>query len=320
MAYSGRPASFLSGGQFPVPVPQSLGTISVQWKSYGTQVNFVPIVLGNGAIRLEVYPERDGNRLDACRHHQRPDRAGLEDSRGQHRRGNASRTDAGVGRARANSTPIHKTRRALGWQTCPTSGRCFATMTGQDEEVELLMMVTPQLVEAIDPCEVPPGGPGTTDLEPPTTGRCISRDTSKCRVARPTTPAARRYRQRLDLRILAPPRGVADWPPTRTVQGVVGRRKKSSNPRRRCRRRRRRRRRQPRPAMPRRPRQTQPAVPTPDAPATTVDPPSTPVTAIMIDNRSVSYKPNNRAARNDAAPAQEGHNPRRESSGPLDMT
>ncbi|HEY1599417.1 MAG TPA: pilus assembly protein N-terminal domain-containing protein, partial [Pirellulales bacterium] len=56
VAYSGRPASFLSGGQFPIPVPQSLGTISVQWKSYGTQVNFVPIVLGNGAIRLEVYP------------------------------------------------------------------------------------------------------------------------------------------------------------------------------------------------------------------------------------------------------------------------
>ncbi|MGW8256587.1 MAG: type II and III secretion system protein family protein, partial [Thermoguttaceae bacterium] len=53
---SGRAASFNSGGEIPVPTPQSLGTISIEWKTYGTQVDFVPIVLGNGRIRLEVRP------------------------------------------------------------------------------------------------------------------------------------------------------------------------------------------------------------------------------------------------------------------------
>ncbi len=43
---SGRPASFNSGGEIPIPVPQSLGTISIEWKQYGTQVDFVPIVSG----------------------------------------------------------------------------------------------------------------------------------------------------------------------------------------------------------------------------------------------------------------------------------
>ena len=53
---SGRAASFNSGGEIPVPEPQSLGTISISWKKYGTQIDFVPIVLGNGKIRLELRP------------------------------------------------------------------------------------------------------------------------------------------------------------------------------------------------------------------------------------------------------------------------
>ena len=54
---SGRAASFNSGGEIPVPVPQSLGhALPIDWKKYGTQIDFVPIVLGNGKIRLEVRP------------------------------------------------------------------------------------------------------------------------------------------------------------------------------------------------------------------------------------------------------------------------
>ena len=37
-------------------VPQSLGTTSIEFKQFGTQVDFLPIVLGNGNIRLEVRP------------------------------------------------------------------------------------------------------------------------------------------------------------------------------------------------------------------------------------------------------------------------
>ena len=53
---SGRPASFLVGGEFPILVPSGIATATVEYKEFGTRVDFVPIVLGNGAIRLEVRP------------------------------------------------------------------------------------------------------------------------------------------------------------------------------------------------------------------------------------------------------------------------
>jgi pilus assembly protein CpaC len=54
---SGRPATLLSGGQQAIPQPGGLGTISVTYKDFGTQLNFLPVVLGNGKIHLEVEPE-----------------------------------------------------------------------------------------------------------------------------------------------------------------------------------------------------------------------------------------------------------------------
>jgi pilus assembly protein CpaC len=54
---SGRPASFLAGGEQAIPVPAGLGQIGVQFEEFGTRLNFIPIVLGNGRIRMEVEPE-----------------------------------------------------------------------------------------------------------------------------------------------------------------------------------------------------------------------------------------------------------------------
>jgi pilus assembly protein CpaC len=54
---SGKPAHFLSGGQLAVPEPSGLGTNAVQFQDFGTELHFLPIVLGNGKIYLEVHPE-----------------------------------------------------------------------------------------------------------------------------------------------------------------------------------------------------------------------------------------------------------------------
>jgi pilus assembly protein CpaC len=54
---SGRSAQFLSGGQQAVPVPAGLGQVGVQFYDFGTTLNFLPIVLGNGKIYLEVNPQ-----------------------------------------------------------------------------------------------------------------------------------------------------------------------------------------------------------------------------------------------------------------------
>jgi pilus assembly protein CpaC len=54
---SGKPASFLSGGEQAVPIPAGLGQVGVQFEEFGTRLNFLPVVLGGGRIRLEVEPE-----------------------------------------------------------------------------------------------------------------------------------------------------------------------------------------------------------------------------------------------------------------------
>ena len=56
-ALSGETASFLAGGEFPIPVSQSLGSISVEYKQYGVGLAFTPIVLADGRISMRVRPE-----------------------------------------------------------------------------------------------------------------------------------------------------------------------------------------------------------------------------------------------------------------------
>ncbi len=54
---SGEPASFLVGGEFPIPVAQFGDTVSIEFKQYGVSLTFVPTVLDNGRINLHVRPE-----------------------------------------------------------------------------------------------------------------------------------------------------------------------------------------------------------------------------------------------------------------------
>lgn len=60
IAVNGKEASFLAGGEFPVPVPQagtSVGAITVQYKEFGVKLNFTPLIMPNGNIHLLVKPE-----------------------------------------------------------------------------------------------------------------------------------------------------------------------------------------------------------------------------------------------------------------------
>ena len=56
-ALSGETASFLAGGEFPVPVSQSLGAVTIEYKQYGVGLAFTPIVLADGRISMRVRPE-----------------------------------------------------------------------------------------------------------------------------------------------------------------------------------------------------------------------------------------------------------------------
>jgi len=56
-AMSGETASFLAGGEFPIPVPQSGDTITIEWKHYGVSLAFTPTIIGDNRINLHVRPE-----------------------------------------------------------------------------------------------------------------------------------------------------------------------------------------------------------------------------------------------------------------------
>src|SRR6185369_9280471 len=56
-ALSGETASFLAGGEFPILTSQSLGSTTVEYKSYGVSLAFTPIVLADGRISMRVRPE-----------------------------------------------------------------------------------------------------------------------------------------------------------------------------------------------------------------------------------------------------------------------
>ncbi len=56
-ALSGDTASFLAGGEFPIPVSSNLGNVTVEFKKYGVGLAFTPTVLGDGLINLKIEPE-----------------------------------------------------------------------------------------------------------------------------------------------------------------------------------------------------------------------------------------------------------------------
>jgi pilus assembly protein CpaC len=56
-ALSGETADFLAGGEFPIPISQGLGTTSIEYKKFGVSLAYTPTVLANGRISIRVRPE-----------------------------------------------------------------------------------------------------------------------------------------------------------------------------------------------------------------------------------------------------------------------
>lgn len=54
---SGQEASFLAGGEFPIPVPSGLGTVSIEYKKFGVGLSFTPTVLDQDKIAMRINPE-----------------------------------------------------------------------------------------------------------------------------------------------------------------------------------------------------------------------------------------------------------------------
>lgn len=162
---SGRPSSFLVGGEFPILVPAGFGTVSIEYKQFGTKLDFVPIVMGNGQLRLEMRVEVSeldsaaGVTIDSFTV------PGLRTRRAD--TGvtmNAGQTLALAGLVQNRIETEHKGLPFV--SDLPYLGVPFRRVEDRNNEIELLIMVTPELVDALDPHEVPPMMPGMNSDSP----------------------------------------------------------------------------------------------------------------------------------------------------------
>jgi pilus assembly protein CpaC len=155
IAYNGQDASFLAGGEFPVPVVQgATGTVTIQFKEFGIRLTFRPTIAGD-VIRLKVKPEvssldfangitLQGFRIPALTTRRAETDVELRDGQSFAIAGlldNISQNDR-------TAVPV--------LSRLPIIGSLFKSKSERAEQTELMVLITPRLVKPLDPDEVPP--------------------------------------------------------------------------------------------------------------------------------------------------------------------
>lgn len=180
IAFNGQEASFLAGGEFPVPVVQgATGTVTIQWKEFGVRLTFTPTIAGD-LIRLHVQPEvssldfnngitLQGFRIPSLTTRRAETEVELRDGQ--------SFAIAGL----LNNITQETGANIPFLSAIPIIGNLFKSKAEQAEKTELMVLITPQLVRPLEPDEVPPlpttpkpfikdpgapGTPGTADAPP----------------------------------------------------------------------------------------------------------------------------------------------------------
>jgi pilus assembly protein CpaC len=155
IAYNGKEASVLVGGEIPVPVVSGAsGNVSVSWKEFGVLMRFTPTIAGD-VIRLQVRPEvsaldfangitLSGFRIPALTTRYAQTEVELRDGQ--------SFAVAGLlntmGQEDKAAIPI--------LSQIPIIGHIFKSRAQRTEQTELMVIVTPRLVRPLNPDEVPP--------------------------------------------------------------------------------------------------------------------------------------------------------------------
>ena len=147
VAESGKEASFLAGGEFPVPVAQGSGAnlaISVQYKEFGVRLNFTPVIHGD-RVHLKVRPEvstldfangvlLNGFRIPALSTRRTETELELQDGQ--------TFAIAGLLNNSLNST----LQKIPGIGDIPILGLLFKSKAANKEQTELVVMITPQIL------------------------------------------------------------------------------------------------------------------------------------------------------------------------------
>ncbi|HVC63815.1 MAG TPA: type II and III secretion system protein family protein [Acetobacteraceae bacterium] len=150
---SGQSASFQVGGEYPIPVSQQNGTISIAFKSYGIMLSFLPTVMSDGRINIHVKPEV--SELDKAN--------GIQLSAGNSTiqvpaitvRRAESTVELGSGQSFAIAGLLQQTTTDDGTSVpglgdTPVLGALFRDTAFQREEQELVIIITPYIVRPVN--------------------------------------------------------------------------------------------------------------------------------------------------------------------------
>lgn len=149
-ARSGETASFLSGGEFPIPINQNLNNIVVEFKRFGVSLDFTPTVLDEGRISLKVRPEVSELNEAASVEIRDIRVPGLSVRRAETTvELGSGQSFAIAGLVRANQTNIRRAIPLL--SSIPVLGALFRSTRFQRQETELVIIVTPYLVSPVAP-------------------------------------------------------------------------------------------------------------------------------------------------------------------------
>jgi|LQYC01.1.fsa_nt_gi pilus assembly protein CpaC len=149
VATSGQEARFLAGGEIPIPIPEDLGRVEIEYKPYGVGLTFTPTVLSGERISLRVAPEvsePDYTRLVYFAGYAVPAFTTRRASTTIELADGQSFAIAGLFsdqvRQTASKYPV------LG--DIPVLGALFKSSEFQKNESELVIIVTPHLVKPLD--------------------------------------------------------------------------------------------------------------------------------------------------------------------------
>ncbi len=159
VALSGEEASFLAGGEFPIPVPQNSGTggqtITIQYKQFGVLLSFRPVVLGDGGIRLRAIQEVSELTETGALVIQGYSVPGLTTRRAEATMElKSGQSFAMAGLLRSSDAAVNSRIPGLG--DLPVIGPLFRSVRYRHEETELVILVTASLVEPMSTAQTPP--------------------------------------------------------------------------------------------------------------------------------------------------------------------
>lgn len=150
LAINGKQASFLAGGEFPVPIVQggAVGAVSIMFREFGVRLNFLPTVTPRGTIRLQVMPE-----VSSLDYAHAVSISGFTIPALATRRVNTEvELESGqtfvIGGLLDNRTQ-ENLNKIPGIGDIPIIGKLFQSKTETKSNSELLVMITPEIVRPI---------------------------------------------------------------------------------------------------------------------------------------------------------------------------